>query len=131
VPVDFVVEALARLSAGGRFAREDYHLTDPHPHGPMEIARMVADGSANDSSTSRCPCASPRPPLRPPRCADSSEWPAEALDYFDDAARHDATEATADLRALGLECPSFADYVPRLVDFYLRQRNEVRSEAMI
>ena len=57
--------------------------------------------------------------------------PSEALDYFDDAVRHDATQATADLHVLGLECPSLADYVLRLVDFYRRKRDEVRREAMI
>ena len=39
--------------------------------------------------------------------------------------------ATADLRALGVECPALADYVPRLVAFYLDKRDEVRREAMI
>ena len=44
--------------------------------------------------------------------------PLQALDYFDDPVRHDATQATQDLGELGIECPRLADYMPRLVAFY-------------
>jgi hypothetical protein len=57
--------------------------------------------------------------------------PVEALAYFDDGVRHDATEATRDLASLGIECPRLPDYVPRLVEFYVKKRDEVRREAMI
>lgn len=57
--------------------------------------------------------------------------PLEALDYFSDPVRHDATEATRDLSALGITCPPLADYVPVLVGFYRAERDRVRREAMI
>ncbi len=57
--------------------------------------------------------------------------PREALDYFDDAVWHDATQATRELAGLGIECPSLADYVPQLVAFYRRHRETVRRSAMI
>ena len=47
---------------------------------------------------------------------------AQALDYFHDAVRHDTTQASRDLGALGIECPRLADYLPRLIAFYAPTR---------
>jgi hypothetical protein len=55
----------------------------------------------------------------------------EALDYFDDAVRHDTTQATRDLAPLGVACPRIADYVPRLIEFYRAHREDVRRTAMV
>ena len=112
VPVDFVVEALARLSAAEVSRGKTYHLTDPAPHGPVEIAQMFAKGLGKRFAYVPVPLRWRRPCSRPGPVRRFFGMPAEALDYFDDAVRHDATQATADLRALGLECPSLADYVP-------------------
>ncbi len=131
VPVDFVVEALCRLSAAEVSRGKTYHLTDPRPHGPVEIARMFAQGLGKRFAYLPVPLRLARAAFAPGPVRRFFGMPAEALDYFDDAVWHDATQATADLRALGLECPSLADYVPRLVDFYLRKRDEVRREAMV
>jgi nucleoside-diphosphate-sugar epimerase len=130
VPVDFVVEALARLSAADVSRGKTYHLTDPRPHGPVEIARMFAKGLGKRFAYVPVPLGLARAAFSPGPVRRFFGMPKEALDYFDDAVRHDATLATTDLRALGLECPSLDDYVPRLVDFYLRKRDEVRRDAM-
>ena len=57
--------------------------------------------------------------------------PPQALDYFDDPVRHDATQATRALGELGVECPQLADYVPKLVEFYRHHKDTVRRSAMI
>ena len=43
VPVDFVVEAMAALSACPVSAGRTYHLCDPQPHSPGELAEMFAE----------------------------------------------------------------------------------------
>ena len=131
VPVDFVVEALARLSAADLSRGKTYHLTDPNPRGPVEIAHMFAKGLGKRFAYVPVPLWLAKGAFAPGPVRRFLGMPAQALDYFDDAVRHDATNASADLRALGLECPALADYVPRLVEFYLRKRDEVRREAMI
>jgi thioester reductase-like protein len=131
VPVDFVVEALARLSATGVSRGKTYHLTDPRPHGPVEVERMFAKALGKRFAYVPVPLWLAKAAFAPGPVRRFFGMPVEALDYFDDAVRHDATQATADLRALGIECPALADYVPRLVAFYLRNRDEVRREAMI
>jgi thioester reductase-like protein len=130
VPVDFVVEALARLSAADLSRGKTYHLTDPRPHGPVEIAHMFAKGLGKRFAYVPVPLWLAKAAFAPGLVRRFFGMPAQALDYFDDAVRHDATLATADLHALGLDCPSLADYVPRLVEFYLRNRDKVRRDAM-
>jgi thioester reductase-like protein len=130
VPVDFVVEALARLSSSDVSRGKTYHLTDPNPHGPVEIARLFAKGLGKRFAFIPVPLRVAKAAFAPRSVRRFFGMPAEALDYFDDATRHDASQATADLRALGLECPSLPDYIPRLVDFYRRKRGEVRRSAM-
>jgi thioester reductase-like protein len=131
VPVDFVVEALAALSASESSAGLTYHLCDPQPLSPGEIAEMFAE--AIDKRFVQVPVPlpvaraffSPRPVQR------FFGMPAEALDYFDDPVRHDTTQASRDLGELGIECPRLGDYVANLVAFYRSHREEVRREAMI
>jgi thioester reductase-like protein len=130
VPVDFVVEALARLSSADLSRGKTYHLTDPRPHGPVEIARMFANSLGKRFAYVPIPLSVAHLLFAPGPVRRFFGMPKEALDYFADAVRHDATQATADLRALGLECPSLPDYVPRLVSFYRSKRDEVRREAM-
>ena len=131
VPVDFVVEALSRLSASNVSRGKTYHLTDPKPHGPVEIAEMFAKALGKSFLYVPVPASLARAMFTPGPVQRFFGMPVEALDYFDDGVRHDATEATADLAALGVGCPRLADYVLRLVDFYLRKRDEVRRDAMI
>ena len=131
VPVDFVVEALSRLSASDVSRGKTYHLTDPHPHGPVEIAEIFAKALGKSFVYVPVPALLARAMFTPGPVQRFFGMPVQALDYFDDGVRHDATEATADLATLGLHCPRLADYAPRLVAFYLKKRDEVRREAMI
>jgi thioester reductase-like protein len=131
VPIDFVVEALASLSARPLSAGKTYHLCDPEPHAPGELVDMFA--KAIDKKFVQVPV-----PLRVARAFFSPRpvqrffgMPVEALDYFDDPVRHDTSLATRDLGELGIECPRLADYLPRLVEFYRAHREQIRREAMI
>jgi thioester reductase-like protein len=129
VPVDFVVEALARLSATEASLGKTYHLTDPDPLSPIEIARLFAKALGKRFAYLPVPLALAKAAFRPIHRLFG--MPMEALDYFTDPVRHDATVATRDLAALGLRCPRFPDYVPALLAFYRRERDRVRREAMI
>jgi nucleoside-diphosphate-sugar epimerase len=131
VPVDFVVEALARLSTSEASRGKTYHLTDPAPLGPIDIARLLAAALGKRFAYLPVPMALAKAAFAPAVVQQFFGMPKEALPYFDDGVRHDATLATRDLQALGIACPRFADYVDRLVDFYRRHRDEVRRRAMI
>lgn len=131
VPVDFVVEALARLSVGPGSRGKTYHLTDPSPPSALEIARQFARILGKRLAFVPVPLLVAKALLAPAPLQRLLGMPVQALDYFDNPCCYDASEATRDLAPLGISCPRFADYAPRLVDFYRARRDGVRRQAMI
>jgi thioester reductase-like protein len=131
VPVDFVIEALAALSASPTSLGKTYHLCDPEPRSPGELTDIFAKALGKRFVQVPVPLAVARAFFAPKPVQRLLGMPKEALAYFDDPVRHDTTQASQDLEALGIECPRLADYVPRLVAFYRAHRNAVRRDAMI
>jgi thioester reductase-like protein len=131
VPVDFVVEAMAALSAAPGSLGKTYHLCDPHPHSPGELAEMFAEAIGKSFAYLPVPMAVAKAFFAPKPVQRFFGMPVQALDYFDDPVRHDTTQATQDLGGLGIECPRLTDYLPRLVAFYRTHREGVRREAMV
>ncbi len=131
VPVDFVVEALARLSTSPEAAAKTYHLTDPDPLPVTELTRLFARALGRSFVFLPVPLAAARVLFSPRFVQDYLGLPVQSLAYFDHPCRHDATQATADLAPLGVTCPRLPDYAIRLVEFYRERRDEVRRSAMI
>lgn len=131
VPVDFVVESMAALGASPGGLGRTYHLCDPQAHSPREIADLFAEAIGKSFVHVPVPMAVAKACFAPKPVQRFFGMPQQALDYFDDPVRHDTTVATKDLGELGIECPRLADYVPRLVAFYLAHRDTVRRGAMI
>jgi thioester reductase-like protein len=131
VPVDFVVDAMVALGASPSSLGKTYHLCDPQPHTPGEIADMFAEAIGKRFVHVPVPMSWAKALFAPRPVQRFFGMPQQALDYFDDPVRHDTTEATRDLAELGIECPRLADYIPRLVAFYRAHRDSVRREAMI
>jgi thioester reductase-like protein len=130
VPVDFVVEAMARLSILPESRGRTYHLTDPAPLSTLEISRLFARALGRKLAFVPLPRGVARALLSPGPIRRYFGLPLEALDYFDHPCTYDATQATADLAVLGVSCPRLPDYVDRLVTFYRSRRGQVRREAM-
>ena len=78
------------------------------------------------------PLALARASLSPPVVQRFFGMPTQALDYFDDAVRHDATQASRDLGRSASNAPGCADYVPSLVAFYRSHRDgaQVQRRSM-
>ena len=131
VPVDFVLEGLARLSTIEGSRGKTYHLTDPQPVTAFEIARLFAAALGKRFLYVPVPTSVAKLMLAPKFVQRFLGMPAQTLDYFDYPCHFDASQATADLEPLGVRCPRFPDYVGRLVDFYLERQGSVRREAMI
>ena len=131
VPVDFVVESLASLSATPQSAGKTYHLCDPDPLSPGELVEKFSDAIDKRFAQVPVPLVVARAFFAPKPVQRFFGMPGEALDYFDDPVRHDTAVASQDLGDLGIECPPLADYIPRLVEFYRAHRDGVRSEAMV
>lgn len=131
VPVDFVIEALARLSASPASLGKTYHLTDPHPLPALQIARLLARGMGKRFVFAPLPLGVAKALLAPAPVQRLFGLPVQALDYFDHPCSYDASQATRDLQAMGIACPRLPDYVDRLIAFYQAKRAEVRRGAMI
>jgi len=131
VPVDFVVQSMTALSAAAASLGRTYHLCDPQPHSPADLAEMFAGAIGKSFAYVPVPLALAKALFTPKPVQRFFGMPVQALDYFDDPVRHDTAQATQDLGELGIECPRLADYLPRLVDFYRSHRETVRREAMI
>ncbi len=132
VPVDFVVEALARLSSIPASAGKTYHLTDPHPLSVYEVEEVFARALGKSFVYTPVPLALAKLIFAPSPVQKLFGMPSQSLDYFDHPVHYDASEATADLATLGVRCPRFGDYAQRLVAFYKsKKEGQVRREAMI
>jgi len=131
VPVDFVTEALARLSVEGTSKGRTYHLADPAPLSALEVAERFARELGKKFAYVPVPKAVAKAMFAPGPVRRYFGMPVQTLDYFDHPCRYDTTQATRDLDALGLHCPRLPDYVRRLVEFYRAHREGVRRSAMV
>jgi uncharacterized protein YbjT (DUF2867 family) len=131
VPVDYVVEGMARLASTEKSRGQTYHLTDPAPLSANEVARLMAAQLGKTFVYTPVPLFVAKALFAPGPVQRFFGMPAQALDYFADQCRYDTTNATRDLQALGVHCPALPAYVDRLVAFYRKKRDEVRREAMI
>ena len=130
VPVDFVIESLARLSTSPVSEGKTYHLTDPQPISAHEVAELFARSLGKSFVYPPVPLALARLMFAPSPVQRFFGMPVEHLDYFDHPCRYDARVATRDLHEMGVACPRFPDYVQRLVAFYRANRGTVRRGAM-
>lgn len=131
VPIDFVIEAIARLAALPHGRGRTYHLCDPHPKTSAELARMFARATGRRFVFVPVPVRLARACFVPGAVQRYFAIPPQAIDYFDDRARHDTTQAARDLSGVGLSCPKLEGYLERLVGFYREHRDGVRVSAMV
>jgi thioester reductase-like protein len=131
VPVDFVIEALARLSSSPGATGKTYHLTDPAPLSTQEIEELFARALGKTFVYVPVPAMVAKLLFAPGPIQRFFGMPVQTIDYFDHPCRYDATVATRDLAAFGVSCPRFSDYAQRLVAFYREKKGQVRRGAMI
>jgi thioester reductase-like protein len=130
VPVDFVIEAIARLSSWDGARGKSYHLTDPAPRRALEIAELLATSIAKSFVYVPVPLMVARLALAAPQVSRFLGMPPQTLDYFDHPVHYDAAQATRDLARFGVACPPFTEYVQTLVAFWKRKKGEITRGAM-
>jgi thioester reductase-like protein len=131
VPVDFIIEALARLSTSEVSRGRTYHLTDPDPLSVNQLLALLSNALGRRFLNLPLPMAVARALFAPRFVQSYLGLPVQSLAYFDHPCRYDTTLASADLGALGVFCPRLPDYVDTLVAFFKQRRNEVRRSAMV
>ena len=131
VPRDFVVRAMDELSVLDESEGRTYALVDPDPPTAREVVETFARRLGKRVVWVPLP-------LRPTRAVVGAVpgmerllgLPAESLDYFASPTTYPTTNTDSDLVGTGVECPPFASYAGRLLDF-MTEHPEVGAEAMV
>ncbi|MFL5561551.1 MAG: SDR family oxidoreductase, partial [Gemmatimonadaceae bacterium] len=130
VPRDFVVEAIAWLSAQSSSLGATYALADPHPLTVDGILHALADSTERTMVRVPLPLTVAKWSIeRMPGVFELLRIPSSAVDYFVHPTRYDTSAASAALAGSGIVCPRFTEYAPALVRF-MSAHPEVGSAAM-
>ena len=125
VPVDFVIDAITAGARDPGAVGETLHLCDPAPVSAAELMRTFSGLYAGREPSYRVP----------PGVLDRSlRWaavrkafggtPRESIVYLNHPVEFDTARADTVLGRAGLRCPHFADYAPRLVEFFRAHQND-------
>jgi thioester reductase-like protein len=130
VPRDFVVAAMDQLSVMDESAGRTYALTDPNPPTMRELVDTFAGRLGKRVVWVPLPLGLTRGLVGAvPGLERLLGLPAEALDYSASPTTYSTTHTVSDLSGTGVECPPFASYADRLLD-YMLAHPEVGSAAM-
>src|SRR5512140_2849903 len=130
VPVDFVLEAIARLSTWRGAIGKTYNLTDPKPLTAFQIEELFSQALGKSFVYVPVPLPVAKVLFAPGPVEKMFGMPSQTLDYFDHVVQYDCAGATKDLARFGVKCPRFTDYAQRLVGFYLKHVGEISGGAM-
>src|SRR3954447_243428 len=119
VPVDFVVDALASVSAEPAAVGQTLHLVDPDPVTARELLTTLSKEDAGKEPGYKVP----------PRLVESSlrfktvrtmfhNAPQESIRYLNHEVHFDTRRADDLLARAGLRCPRFEEYVGPTVSFF-------------
>ena len=126
---DYVVDAIAHLSALEGSMGETYQLCDPAPLTVSRFVSVLAEAAGHRTVTV---------PTTKRLAKTATAWLAErggpaepaTVDYLDHPTRYACPNTRRALAESGLECPPVESYVDRLVAF-VRENPEVGDEAMV
>lgn len=131
VPSDFVIDAIAHLSAIAESLGEVYQLADPNPLTVDELIDLVGDTTGRKVvrvPTLRSFAKASLDYL--PGLQSLMQIPSAAIDYFAHPTHYTTDNVRRDLAGSGIEVPHLASYMPHLVAF-VRENPDVGSRAMI
>jgi thioester reductase-like protein len=131
VPRDFVVDAIAELSAREDNAGVCYQLADP---APLTVEELIA---TMEAETGKRLLKIPLPlglakgaVAHVPGVEQLFEFPPHVIDYFVHPTHYLTTNASRDLAEAGIACPSLRSYFDKLVGF-VRENPTIASDAMV
>ncbi len=131
VPRDFVVDAIAALSARADTVGGVFNLADPAPLTVHEILDLVAHATRRIAVRVPLPLGFVKGAVeRVPLVDRVVRVPSAAFDYFVHPTRYGTATTQAALAASGVRCPRFPEYVDRAIAF-VRAHPEVGHHAMV
>ncbi len=117
VPVDFVVEGIAALSADENAAGKTVALADPNPLTTEQLFDTIAESLTNKQSIIKPPAQLIEKSLLLPFSPIVSGLPFPSVPYFFVPQTYDTNVAETLLAAHNIACPDFKSYVGNLLKF--------------
>lgn len=117
VPVDFVVEGIAALARDPNAKGKTVALADPNPLTTAELFDAIAVDLTGRRSEFRPPVRVAEWFLNTPLSPPISGLPHSGVAYFFISQTYDTAVASELLRPHKIACPSFTEYVDKLLDF--------------
>ncbi|PTX64537.1 thioester reductase-like protein [Melghirimyces profundicolus] len=129
VPVDYIVNATVYLAHAGKDGT--FHLTDPSPYTAREVYRMISEELLGRKPMFTLPArlADGLMSIKPVRRYYDVE--KEAIAYMTNQSDYDSSHAQAVLAEGGIRCPDFASYLPNLVSYYKKHREDPEKKIKI
>jgi nucleoside-diphosphate-sugar epimerase len=119
VPRDYVIGAMDVLSVMDKSEGRTYALTDPNPPTTGEVVDILSAYLGRRPVKVPLPLGLTRAVIgHVPGMEKLLGLPAEALDYLASHTTYSTANAVADLEGTGVECPPFASYAERLLDYW-------------
>jgi thioester reductase-like protein len=130
VPRDYVLDAMDVLSVMDVAEGRTYALTDPNPPTTGQVVDLFSRYLNRRAVKVPVPLGLTKAVLdRVPGLEHLLGLPAEALDYLASPTTYSTKNAQTDLEGTGVQCPPFASYADRLLD-YMVTHPEHSSKAM-
>src|SRR6266496_323521 len=120
VPVDFVVEALAALACDDSAIGKTLQLADPRPLTTNQLFNAIAKSISGRRSHVTVPPSWVQFFLMLPPSPRITGLPHHGVPYFFVKQTYDSTQAQQRLAPHHIHCPTFTDYVDRIVNYAAR-----------
>lgn len=131
VPRDFVVDAIAHLSARPEARGRVYQLADPAPLSIDRMLRVLSEATGRSLIRVPLPLGVAKGAIdMVPGVYALMRIPSSSIDYFVHPTDYGTEHTVHDLAGTGIAVPSFESYADRLVGF-VREHPEVGSAAMV
>jgi thioester reductase-like protein len=130
VPVDFVVNAVWRLSHDPRAAGRTFHLVDPNPMSARRVYELIAEKVNKRLPKFTLSARAADAMLRLPGLERLMRPQRAAIGYVNHLAIYNCHNTLELLDGTGIRCPPLATYLDQLVDYVresFRRRKEERA----
>ncbi|HRR08179.1 MAG TPA: SDR family oxidoreductase [Rhodothermales bacterium] len=131
VPQDFVIEAIAHLSAQNTSLNKVYQLANPNPPSVAELIDLFAGATKRWVLPVSLPKVIAKSALEyVPYAQDLTGITTDAVEYFTHPTTYSCENTLRDLKETNIACPPLEAYVGTLVQ-YVQAHPDISAKAMI
>ena len=130
VPIDFVVDAMAALSADSEAIGKTFHLTDPVPLEVTQLQSLFASALGKTFISYPLTPGMARTAMKIGTVRKIYKMPFQLVDYFVHDVRYESSLTAASLAKHKISSPNFTEYLPNLIKFF-QTHNEKELQGIL